>query len=184
MNFGKYSAITQSNSAEESDMNNKITLAILFLGSAALTGCQKQVSPNDAIREGIRQHLASLKTINLSAMDMNLTKVAITGDSAQAQVEYLPKTGAPPGAGMRVSYSMEKHDQQWVVVKTNAAGGAIEHPDPGKNPHLQTSEAPTHGTLPNFRELIPPNASASNPTLPPGHPAVSGPPPPEHSDLQ
>jgi hypothetical protein len=174
MNFDKYSAIAQSNSAEESDVKKRIILAMLFAGSAALTACQKQVSPNDAIREGIRQHLASLKTINLSAMDMNLTEVAITGDSAQAQVEYLPKSGAPPGVGMRVSYALEKRDQQWVVVKTNAAGGAIEHPDPGKNPHGQTSQAPTHGALPNFRELIPPNASASNPSRPPGHPAVSG----------
>jgi ketosteroid isomerase-like protein len=153
-------------------MKNKTVLIILCAGSVALAGCQKQVRADDAIRDGIRQHLASLKTINLSAMDMNVTSVAITGDTALAQVEYLPKTGAPAGAGMRVSYALEKHDQQWVVVKANAAGGAIEHPDPGKNPHLQTSEGPTHGTLPNFRELVQPSTQNTPSDLPPGHPVV------------
>ncbi|HME11782.1 MAG TPA: hypothetical protein VKF79_02895 [Candidatus Acidoferrum sp.] len=154
-------------------MKTKLIVAILFAGSIAVAGCQKQVSANDAIREGIRQHLASLKTINLGAMDMNVTNVAINGNSAQAQVEYLPKTGAPPGAGMRVSYSLEKQGQQWVVVKTNAAGGAIEHPDPGKNPHAQAGQGPVHDALPNLRDLIPSTTPDSNGALPPGHPPVA-----------
>ncbi len=74
----------------------------------SMASCHKVTSQNDLIRDGIRQHLVSLKTINLSAMDINVTSVAINGNTAQAQVEYLPKSGAPPGAGMRVSYSMEK----------------------------------------------------------------------------
>ena len=134
----------------------------------ATTGCHKQTSQTDLIRDGIRQHLVSLKTINLSAMEINVTNVAINGNTAQAQVEYLPKTGAPPGAGMRVSYSMEKRDGQWFVVKTLAAGGAIDHPDPGSNPHSQP-QAKLPGALPNFREMIPANSLNSNATLPPGH---------------
>ena len=132
----------------------------------SMAACHKQTSQNDLIRDGIRQHLVSLKTINLSAMDINVTNVAINGNTAQAQVEYLPKTGAPPGAGMRVSYSMEKRDGQWFVVKTLAAGGAIDHPDPGSNPHTQP-QAKAPGALPNFREMIPANSLNSNSTLPP-----------------
>jgi hypothetical protein len=137
----------------------------------SMAACHKTTTQSDLIRDGIRQHLVSLKTINLSAMDMNVTNVAINGNTAQAQVEYLPKTGAPPGAGMRVSYSMEKRDGQWFVVKTLAAGGAIDHPDPGSNPHIQ-SQAKAPGALPNFRDLIPANSFNSSPNLPPGHPQV------------
>ena len=74
---------------------------------------------------------------------------------------------------MRVSYSLEKQGQQWVVMKTNAAGGAIEHPDPGKNPHTQTGQGPVHDPLPNLRDLIPSTTSDSNGALPPGHPPVA-----------
>ena len=137
----------------------------------SMAACHKVTSQNDLIRDGIRQHLVSLKTINLSAMDINLTSVAINGNTAQAQVEYLPKTGAPPGAGMKVSYAMEKRDGQWFVIKTLAAGGAIDHPDPGTNPHTQPQgKAP--GALPNFREMIPANSLNSNANLPSGHPEV------------
>ena len=143
-----------------------------LLGIVIFTAaCHKVTSQNDLIRDGIRQHLVSLKTINLSAMDINVTNVVINGNTAQAQVEYLPKTGAPPGAGMRVSYSMEKRDGQWFVVKTLAAGGAIDHPDPGSNPHAQPG-AKLPGALPNFREMIPANTLNSSATLPPGHPQV------------
>jgi hypothetical protein len=44
-----------------------IGLLVLF------AGCKKQESYADAIRSGINQRLASLKTMNLGAMDMNLT---------------------------------------------------------------------------------------------------------------
>src|ERR1700730_18753598 len=137
----------------------------------SLAACHKVTSQNDLIRDGIRQHLVSLKTINLSAMDISLTSVAINGNTAQVQVEYLPKTGAPPGAGMKVAYSMEKRDGQWVVIKTLVAGGAIDHPAPGTNPHTQPQvKAP--GASPNFRDMIPANSLNSNATLPPGHPQV------------
>jgi len=67
-----------------------------------LPAAKKQESDADAVRSGINQHLASLKTINLSAMDMNVTSVSVQGNQAQAQVEFKPKTGAPNGAGMQV----------------------------------------------------------------------------------
>ena len=91
-------------------------------------GCKKQESDADAIRSGINQHLASLKTLNLGAMDMNITNVSIQGNQAQAQVEFKPKTGAPQGAGMQVAYSLEKQNGLWVVQNTQPAGGSIQHP--------------------------------------------------------
>jgi hypothetical protein len=152
-------------------MKHKFYVVFVAIALAAAAGCQKRPqTSSDAIRDGIRTHLTSLKTLNLSAMDMNLSNVSITGDTAQALVEYIPKTGAPAGAAMRVSYSLEKRGDQWVVVKTNAVGGAIDHPAQNVNPHTQPAQGEVHGTLPNFRDLVSPAPPDSARALPPGHP--------------
>jgi hypothetical protein len=137
---------------------------------AIFIGCKKQESDADAIRSGINQHLASLKTLNLGAMDMNITNVSIQGNQAQAQVEFRPKAGGPQGAGMQVAYSLEKQNGLWVVQNTQPAGGSIQHPAPGENPQMNTTP-PSSGTMPNFRDLVP-GGSNSN-SLPPGHPPIN-----------
>lgn len=142
-----------------------IGLLVLFVG------CKKQESDADGIRSGINQHLASLRTINLGAMDMDITSFSVQGNEAQAQVEFKPKTGAPQGAGMQVAYSLEKQNGQWVVQSTQPAGGSIQHPAPGDNPHMDAA-SPSSGSLPNFRELVPGGGNSSS--LPPGHPPING----------
>ena len=134
-------------------------------------GCKKQESDSDAIRSGINQHLAALKTLNLGAMDMNITNISIQGNQAQAQVEFKPKTGAPQGAGMQVAYSLEKQNGVWVVQNTQAAGGSIQHPAPGENPHMNAT-SPSSGSMPNFRDLVPGGGNSNG--LPPGHPPING----------
>jgi hypothetical protein len=141
-------------------------IAILSL----IVGCKKQESDADGIRSGINQHLASLKTLNLDAMDMNVTSVSIQGNQAQAQVEFRPKTGSPQGAGMQVSYTLTKQNGQWIVQNSQPSGGGIQHPGPGENPHMD-SASPSSDSLPNFRDLVPGGASSSS--LPPGHPPVN-----------
>jgi hypothetical protein len=133
-------------------------------------GCKKQESDADAIRSGINQHLASLNTLNLGAMDMNITNVSIQGNQAQAQVEFKPKTGGPQGAGMQVAYSLQKQDGLWVVQNTQPAGGSIQHPAPGENPHMN-STSPSSGAMPNFRDLVPGGGNSNS--LPPGHPPIN-----------
>ena len=117
-------------------------------------GCKKQESDADGIRSGINQHLASLKTLNLGAMDMNITSVSVQGNQAQAQVEFKPKGGAPQGAGMQVAYSLEKQSGLWVVQNSQPAGGSIQHPGPGENPPMNGT-SPSPGSLPNFHDLVP-----------------------------
>jgi hypothetical protein len=134
-------------------------------------GCKKQESDADAIRSGINQHLSSLKTINLAAMDMDITSFSVQGNQAQAQVEFKPKTGAPQGAGMQVAYSLEKQNGQWVVQSTTPAGGSIQHPAPGENPPMNSTST-SSGSLPNFRELVPGGGNSN--ALPPGHPPING----------
>ena len=165
---------------------------LMALGLAALAGgCAKPPSDADAVRAGINQHLAGLKTINLSAMDMEVLNVSIQGNQAQAQVEFHPKTGAPAGAGMQVSYALAKQNGVWVVQTTQPMGGSIQHPGPGDNPHMTpgmttpgmpasgapsgapSSNSPNSTSLPNFHDLVP-GGSAPN-ALPPGHPNINPP---------
>jgi hypothetical protein len=144
---------------------------LIFVGVLSLfAGCKKQVSDADAIRSGINQHLTSLKTINLSAMDMNVLNFSIQGNQAQAEVEFKPKTGAPQGAGMQVNYTLQKLNGVWVVQNTQAAGGMIQHPAPGQNSPMNPG-SPSSGSMPNFRDLVPGGGNAN--TLPPGHPPVN-----------
>jgi hypothetical protein len=175
-----------------------------YLLSAALgllafaSGCAKPQSDSDAVRAGINEHLAGLKTINLSAMDMNVLNISIQGNQAQAQVEFRPKTGAPAGAGMQVSYALAKQNGVWVVQTTQPMGGSIQHPGPGDNPHMtpgmttpgtpasgmppgspssmppnssNSPNSPKSTSLPNFRDLVP-GAPSPN-ALPPGHPNIN-----------
>ncbi len=130
--------------------------AALLLGGA----CKKQQNDNEAIRASIVQHLNSLKSLNLSAMDMDVKQVTINGAQAQAQVEFRPKSGAPAGVGMQVTYALEKRDGAWVVLKSQV-GGEIIHPAAGQPPDS------VHGSMPS--------------ALPPGHPPVSRPPEPPKS---
>jgi len=122
-----------------------------------MAGCKKQESDAGAIRSGINQHLASMKTLNLDAMDMNITNVSIQGNKAQAQVEFKPKGGAPQGAGMQVAYSLEKENGRWVVQDTQI-------------PHMNEA-SPSSNSMPNFRDVVPERGGSN--TVPPGHPPVN-----------
>jgi hypothetical protein len=144
-------------------------VTVSFAAILAVAGCKKQSSDTDAIRAGIVEHLTSLKTLNLSAMDIHVTSVDIQGNQAQARVEFRPKAGAPPGAGMQVSYALEKEKGDWVVTKTLATGGVIEHPAPGTNPHSQLNQTGTPGIVgpPMFRDLLHGDTTKLGGSLPP-----------------
>jgi hypothetical protein len=153
-------------------MNRTALYFTLFAVLVFFAGCKRQESDSDGIRAGINQHLTSLNTLNLSAMDMSIQNVSIQGNQARAQVEFRPKTGAPQGAGMQVSYSLVKQEGRWLVQGSQAAGGTIEHPAPGapgQNPHTSPT-APSTAALPDFRNLV---NSGSGSSLPPGHPPVN-----------
>jgi hypothetical protein len=149
-----------------------LAAAILFTG-----GCKKQQDEKDAIRAGIMQHLSGVGTLNMSAMDMDIKSVSITGDTAHAEVEFRPKSGGAPGAAMQVAYNLEKRDGAWIVQKTQPAGGNIQHPAPGTNPHMNQDVHPgSPSTMPNFNDLVNPPGTAGAPApgnLPPGHPPVN-----------
>jgi len=153
----------------------KFLCCVAFAGltvTMTLGGCRQKQDETAAVRAGITDHLRSVGTLNLNAMDMNVTRVTINGNQADADVEFVPKSGAPAGAGMQVSYSLEKRDGRWVVTKRNSLGGGIAHPEGEANPPQQPQGA-VHG-MPNFQELLQPASPGGNGTqaLPPGHPPV------------
>ena len=149
-----------------------LSFALVF-ALVTLPGCKQASSDDDAIRAAVRQHLVSLGTLNLQAMDMDFTKVDVQKNQATADVSFRPKTGAPTGAAMQVSYRLEKQDGTWRVIKTAVAGGMIEHPNPNANPHGQNVSGSVHGNLPNFKEILGTDDSGAGNTLPAGHPNVS-----------
>jgi hypothetical protein len=152
----------------------RLLLALELSAAVCLAGaCKKQPSDREAIRAGIMQHLTSVGTLNMGAMDMDMRSVSINGNSAHAEVEFRPKNSAPQGAGMQVAYNLEKHEGAWVVLKTQPLGGMIQHPDPNQNPHQNPSVHP--GALPKFTDILNPATAPAQGSLPPGHPAPSAP---------
>ena len=145
-------------------------VAALFVAA----GCKKGPSDNDAIRAAIMQHLAGVGTLNMTAMDMDIRSVSVNGTQAHAEVEFRPKTGGAPGAGMQVGYNLEKRDGTWVVLKAQTLGGAMQHPDTSQNPHQNQDVHPN--ALPNFSDVLHPSGTPpSQGALPPGHPPVNPP---------
>lgn len=149
-----------------------LALALGVMASLMSMGaCKRQANDNDAIRAGILQHLTSIGTLNMGAMDMDIRSVTVHGNQAHAEVEFRPKKDATPGVGMHIAYNLEKRDGTWVVLKSQSLGGMIQHPDPSQNPH--TNPDVHSGALPNFNEILSPSPPPAQGALPPGHPPVN-----------
>jgi len=128
---------------------NRAFFATLLGALLLFTGaCKSKPDDKAAIRNGIIKYLASLNTLNVNAMDIVVTQANINGAQAQAQVDIRLKNSPPDSATMKLSYNLEKHGNEWAVVKSQPAGGNMAHPAPGE---------------------MPPNG-----TMPPGHPSASG----------
>src|SRR5215469_8919792 len=136
-----------------------------LLGATLLftSACKSKSDDKEAIRAGVVKHLTSLNMLNLSNMDINVTKAAVNGNQAQAQVEIRSKGGDPNAPPMQIGYTLERHGEEWVVLKSTGMGGGMQHPGPGEPPPGNTSR-----------------------TMPPGHPDVStgtGQRPSDHPDF-
>src|SRR5215469_1698431 len=113
--------------------------------------CKSKSDDKEAIRAGVVKHLTALNMLNLSNMEISVTQATVNGNQAQAQVEIRSKGGDPNAPPMQINYALEKHGEEWVVLKsTGMGGGGIQHPGPGETPP---------GSAPG--------------TLPPGHPNVT-----------
>jgi hypothetical protein len=128
-------------------MNRAILATLLGASLIASAGCKSKPDDKAAIRAGVIKYLISLNMLNMSAMDINVTQTTVNGNQAQAQVEIRAKAGDAAGSSMQLNYSLQKRGEDWVVVKSQPAGGSMQHPTPGS---------------------MPPNG------MPPGHPGAAG----------
>jgi len=134
-------------------------LPILGILLLMLAGCNRQEKEKEAIRESIRQHVASMSGLRMDAMDLQLTEITLNGDHADALAEFRPKQG-PTSMVLQVRYQLEKRDGSWLILNGQPVGGQMSHPTGSR---------------------VPPGQANPSGSLPPGHPAL---PPPSQSPNQ
>lgn len=104
-------------------------MPLLLIGAACSRGNQSK----EAIRQGVLDHLKG-SSLNLSAMDMDVTEVQFSGDNADATVTFKPK-GMTVAQGMALHYRMQQKDGRWAVVGIQDSGHAGSVAQGAANPH-------------------------------------------------
>jgi hypothetical protein len=139
----------------------KLALAVVAVLALCLCGCGNGLQTKDAVKSGVIKGVAK-RGVNVDAMDVDISNVTFRGDQADATVVFIPKGGRPE-TGLTMHYTLQRHDQDWVIVgrgqmdlkaHTGVAGDAAPQSVPQR---MSPSPIPD---LP--------------PALPAGHPPVSG----------
>ena len=123
-----------------------------------LAGCSKNIQTNEAVKQGIVNHLAQNKGLQMASMDMDVTAVTFKDNLADATVSFKPKGGAA-STGMQMHYTLEKKGDAWVVQKKADSGAG-------------------HGTaMPGMGGMGAPSPAGEMPAgaMPPGHPPAGAP---------
>lgn len=155
-------------------MNRAFSAA--FVGMVLLTvGCKSETDNNDALRNAVVKHIASMNGLNINNMTITLTKATIHGDQAEASVDIRAKDSDPSTPGMQLVYEMQKQGKEWVVVKGQPVGG-MQHPGPGEMSqgglppgHPVSGQGP--GSQPDFNAIL---NTAQQGQPPPAQQAPSG----------
>ncbi len=112
----------------------RICAALLL--TLSLAACHHGTQNNDAVRQGVIDHLAKAG-LNVKGMDVNVSSVQIKGSQADATVAITPKGGSA-AQGMSIKYHLEQQGNQWVVTGRQDTGaaphGGAAMPS-GANPH-------------------------------------------------
>jgi hypothetical protein len=128
----------------------------LFLFS--LAACNRADRSNEAIRQGVMDHLANAQLgLNMSGMDVALSNVRVNGNAADVVASITPK-GSPAGNGMSIQYHLEQRDNKWVVTGRQDAGGSPHgamSTAPGTNPHGGSMPNAGGGQMPSPEDLPP-----------------------------
>jgi hypothetical protein len=109
----------------------KVSLLLPLLLIAA--ACNRGNQSKEAIRQGVLDHLKS-SSVNLAAMDMDVTEVQFNGNNADATVTFKPK-GSAIAQGMALHYRMQEKDGRWAVVGIQESGHSGSVPQGMPNPH-------------------------------------------------
>ena len=103
----------------------------LILVTLLAAGCASKTASNEVVRKAIMDYLAGRPGLDVSKMDVNLTKVTINGDRAEVDVSFTAR-GAPSNQGMAMHYTLTKSGDTW---KVQAPAGGHAGADQPPNPH-------------------------------------------------
>lgn len=134
---------------------------ILPLALAALAGCSKNIQTNDAVRQGVINHLSQNKGLQIASMDVEVSAVTFKDNLAEATVSFKPKGGGA-ASGMQMRYTLEKKGDAWVVQKKADSGMGHGGGMPGG--------AMPGGVMPGGMGGMAPSTEMPAGALPPGHP--------------
>jgi len=134
-----------------------VRIGSVLLLLAGLTACNRGNQSKEAVRQGVLDHLSG-RSLNLAAMDVDVTSVQFNGDKADATVVFTPK-GGNPSQGMTLHYQMQEKSGRWGVVGTLDSGHAASAAPGVPNPHDGEGEPPPagnpHGAMPSPSDLPP-----------------------------
>jgi len=86
----------------------------------------------------------------MSAMDMSVDSVSVTGDQAQANATFRVKQG---GTSMAMVYSLQRRGNGWLVVNGQPSDGQFVHPPMDKT-HSGTSTNPSAPAMPDVHDFL------------------------------
>jgi hypothetical protein len=114
--------------------NREVRFASVLLLILCLAACQHGIQSNEAVRQGVIDHLKEAK-MNVDKMDITLSAVQFNGNKASAQVSMTPKD-VKGGMAMSFKYLLEQQDKKWVVTGRDTSGAAHgNEAAPAANPH-------------------------------------------------
>ena len=156
----------------------KFAATLLIALALFCAACSKSGANDEAlIRSAIEARLQHNNNLNMGAFDTDIKQITITGDTAQAQVDFKLKTG--PG-DMQLTYRLQKQSGNWVVLDSNGDGANPAHQglDQTQIPQFPTSPGigvpgGSHSLSDTLRSFQQEGPNSGAPALPPGHPPVN-----------
>ncbi len=140
-----------------------VRICAILLLIFSLAACNRGIQNNDAVRQGVIDHLAKAG-LNVKGMDVTLSSVQYNGKQADATVAITPKGGSS-AQGMSMKYHLEQQGNQWVVTgrqettgNPHGKGATMPGAAPGAaNPHEGGAMAPSEGgaAMPSPESLPP-----------------------------
>jgi len=119
---------------------------------ATVAGTPASAADTTLVTQAVQEHLRDNKGINMSAMDMTVDSVTIDGDRAQANATFKVKGG---GATMAMVYSLERHGNGWLVLKSQPSNGEFVHPPVDKiHPGAETPNAASGSSAPSVTDFL------------------------------
>lgn len=117
------------------------------LAFVLLAACSKNIQTDEAVRQGIINHLSKNTGLQLASMDVTVSGVTFKDNTAEATVSFKPK-GADPSTGMQMRYSLEKQGAEWVVKKKADSGHGATMPGMAPAPSMPALPPSGAGEMP------------------------------------